>query len=42
MLAMVMTAAAVQVALSARLAWSKALGDLDLRGRCRLRSTVFL
>ena len=40
MLAMVMTAVAMRVTVSAGLAWPKGLGDLDLRARCRLRSTT--
>jgi hypothetical protein len=37
-LARVMTAPAVRVAVSARLAWPKVLGHFALRARCRFRS----
>lgn len=40
LLAMVMTAGAVRVTVSFGLACSKVLGDLDLRARCRFRSTT--
>ena len=40
-LAMVMTAGAMRVAVSFALACGKDEGDLDLRARCRFRSTVF-
>jgi hypothetical protein len=35
---MVMTASAVRVTVSLRLARAKLLGDFDLRARCRFRS----
>ena len=41
-LAMVMTAGAMRVMVSAGPACAKDEGDLDLRARCRSRSTVFL
>ena len=40
-LAMVMTAGAMRVAVSFAVACAKEDGDLDLRGRCRSRSTMF-
>ena len=40
LLAMVMTASAVRVRVSLRVAWPKLLGDFDLRGRCRFRSVT--
>lgn len=39
-LAMVMTAGAMRVILSFGPAWGKALGDFDLRSRCRFRSVT--
>ena len=41
-LAMVMTAGAMRVTVPAGPACAKDEGDLDLRARCRSRSTVFL
>lgn len=41
LLARVMEAGAVRVTVSFGLAWSKVLGDFDLRERCRFRSAVF-
>ena len=38
---MVMTAWAMRVRVSFAVAWPKLLGDFDLRGRCRFRSTMF-
>jgi hypothetical protein len=38
---MVMMAGAIRVRVSFAVAWPKLLGDLDLRGRCRFRSTIF-
>ena len=38
---MVMMAGAMRVAVSFAVACGKAEGDLDLRARCRLRSTMF-
>ena len=40
LLAMVMTAPAMRVAVSARLACPKVLGHFALRARCRFRSTT--
>jgi hypothetical protein len=37
---MVMTAVAMRVRVSLAVAWPKVLGDFDLRGRWRLRSTM--
>ena len=37
---MVMMAVAMRVTVSFAVAWPKPLGDLDLRARCRSRSTV--